>query len=161
MSEPKTESKDEPKAEPKRAFIRALWGVYGDERKYYKRRPKQDNDIEMVKLNQNAQPHVTYVFGEDNYKYLIDKGLDCRLVDKRPIVWDMDEEQFRHKLEVLHQGMLEFDEIIFLDWDCTECRPLPDDFWDKLAEKAPIQAVLRQYHKRKAYWRKSDQMVHH
>ena len=141
----------------KRAFIRALWGIYEHEgRRFYMRRAKQDNDIKMVQMNQNALDNITYVFGEDNYKYLVDKGLECRLVDKRPIVWDMDKEQFRHKLEVLHQGMLEFDEIVFLDWDCTECRPIADNFWDRLSEKAPLQAVLRQYHKRKAFWRKTD-----
>ena len=141
-----------------RGFIRGLWGIYEhQDRRFYKRRVKLDNDIKMISLNKNAQKHVTYVFGEDNYKYLIDRGFDARLVDKRPIVWDMDKEQFRHKLEVLYQGLQEFDEIVFLDWDCTECRPLPLDFWDKLAQKEPIQAVLRQYHKKKAPWRKIDQ----
>ena len=138
----------------KRAFIRGLWGIYEhDERRFYKRRLKLDNDMKMVKLNKNSKNHITYVFGEDNYKYLIDQGFEARLVDKRPIVWDMDNEQFRHKLEVLHQGMQEFDEIAFLDWDCTECRPLPDNFWERLGEKAEIQAVLRQYRRRKISWR--------
>lgn len=144
----------------KRSFIRGLWGIYEhEERRMFKRRTKLDNDMRMVKLNQNAdnENHVVYVFGEDNYKFLIDEGWDARMVDKRPIVWDMDNEQFRHKLEVLHQGMQEFDEIIFLDWDCTECRPLPDNFWDRLGEKAEIQAVLRQYRRRKAHWRNNNQ----
>jgi hypothetical protein len=69
----------------------------------------------------------------------------------------MDNEQFRHKLEVLHQGMQEFDEVVFLDWDCTECRPLPGNFWERLAEKSEIQAVLRQYRRKKVMWRKEHQ----
>lgn len=140
-----------------RAFIRGLWGIYEHGgRRFYTRRVKLDNDIKMIGLNQNAQKHITYVFGEDNYKYLTDNGFDARLIDKRPIVWNMDQEQFRHKLEVLYQGLQEFDEIVFLDWDCTECQPLPSNFWEKLAEKDSIQAVLRHYHKRKAVWRNSD-----
>jgi len=145
-------------ADVKRSFIRGLWGIYEhNNRRFFKRRTKLDNDFRMVKLNKNAPEHITYVFGEDNYKYLVDKGFKARLVDKRPIVWDMDKEQFRHKLEVLHQGMQEFDEIAFLDWDCTACRPIPSNFWDRLREKASIQAVLRQYRKKKLSWRLSDQ----
>jgi len=141
----------------KRGFIRGLWGIYEHEgRRYYKRRTKLDNDMKMIKLNKNAQEHVTYVFGEDNYKFLVDQGFDARLIDKRPVVWNMEKEQFRHKLEVLYQGLQEFDEIVFLDWDCTECKPLPPDFWERLAGKEPIQAVLRIYHKRKATWRDSN-----
>jgi hypothetical protein len=141
----------------KSAFIRGLWGVYEhQDRRFYKRRTKLDKDMEMVRLNQNSEKHITYVFGKDNYKYLVDNGFEARLVDKRPIVWDMDKEQFRHKLEVLHQGMQEFDEIVFLDWDCTEAKPLPDDFWEKLRAKAKIQAVLRMYRRRKIFWRGTD-----
>jgi|SaaInlV_165m_DNA_1040744.scaffolds.fasta_scaffold32880_3 hypothetical protein len=142
----------------KRAFIRGLWGIYEhDGRRFFKRRTKLDKDMDLVRLNKNAENHITYVFGEDNYKFLIDQGFEARLVDKRPIVWDMDNEQFRHKLEVLHQGMQEFDEIVFLDWDCTECRPIPDNFWERLSEKAEIQAVLRQYKKKKINWRPEHQ----
>ena len=90
----------------KSAFIRGLWGIYEhQDRRFYKRRTKLDKDMEMVRLNENAEKHITYVFGKDNYKYLLDNGFEARLIDKRPIVWDMDKEQFRHKLEVLHQGM--------------------------------------------------------
>ena len=140
-----------------KAFIRGLWGIYEHEgRRFFKRRTKLDNDFKLIRLNKNAPKHITYVFGKDNYKYLIDQGFEARLVDKRPIVWDMNKEQFRHKLEVLHQGMQEFDEIVFLDWDCTACRPLPRTFWKQLRKKASIQAVLRRYHKIKAPWRKTD-----
>ena len=137
--------------------MRGLWGIYDHEgRRFYQRRAKQDNDVKMIKLNENAATHITYVFGKDNAKYLEDQGFETRLIDKRPIVWDMDTEQFRHKLEVLHQGLQEFDEIVFLDWDCTECKPLPDDFWERLEKKDTIQAVLRQYKHIKTRWRNID-----
>ncbi|MFA7219298.1 MAG: hypothetical protein WC119_02180 [Synergistaceae bacterium] len=141
----------------KRSFIRALWGIYEHkERRMYKRRTIQDNNMRILKKNKMAQPFVCYTFGEDNHKFLEDQGFNSVMIDKRPIVWDMDTKQFRHKLEVLKCGLQEFDEIIFLDWDCMAIRPLPNDMWDKLYEKEPIQAILRMYHRKKAIWRKNE-----
>jgi len=99
------------------------------------------------------------VFGEDNYKFLEDQGISAKLVDKRDIVWDLDTQQFRHKLEAFRLGMQDFDEIVFLDWDELPIAPLPDDFWDVLRKKASIQAILRMYHRRKATWRKINQRM--
>lgn len=141
----------------KRGFIRALWGVYDhQERRMYKRRAVQDNNIALIKLNPMAQPFTCYTFGEDNHKFLIDQGIDSSLVDKKPIIWDMETKQFRHKLEVLKCGLQDYDEVVFLDWDCMAIRPLPKDMWESLAEKEPIQAILRMYHRRKAMWRKRE-----
>ena len=54
--------------------------------------------------------------------------------------------------------MIEYDEIVLLDWDTVQIKPIPEDFWDVLAQKAPIQAVLRVYFRLKAtQWRKIDQ----
>lgn len=138
----------------KRSFIRTMWGIYEHEgRRFFKRRAKLDNDIALVQKCPYSEPFRTYVFGEDNYKFLVDKGFDCKLIDKKPIVWDMNKEQFRHKLEAFKCGMEDFDEIVFLDWDTFPIKPLPKDFWDVLNKKESIQAILRMYHRRKAYWR--------
>jgi hypothetical protein len=147
----------EEKKEPTRSFIRGLWGVHDNPDRYYQRRHKMDNDIKFMKHFKYNEPFRTYVFGEDNYKYLVDQGFDCRLVDKKPIAWDMEKEQFRHKLECFKQGMDDFDEVVFLDWDCLPIKALPDDFWDVLRAKGPFQAILRGYKRRKAMWRKVDQ----
>ena len=145
-------------SEVKRGFIRGLWGIYEHEgRRLYKRRGKIDHDIRLCMHNKNNEPFRVYVFGEDNYKYLVDLGFDCKLVDKKPILWDMDTQQYRHKLEVFYQGLQEFDEVVFLDWDCQPIKPLPDNFWEVLGQKAPIQGALNIYHRRKAHWRKQDQ----
>jgi len=142
----------------KRGFIRALWGVYDHQGKsrFWTRREKVDNDIELVLNSKYSPPFMTYVFGKDNYSYLVDKGVACKLIDDKPILWDMDTQQFRHKLEVFKAGMEDLDEIIFLDWDCIPIKPVPDYLWETLGKKAPIQAILRQYFKRKANWRKID-----
>jgi len=140
-----------------RSFVRGLWGVYDNTRRFFKRRSKMDDDINMVQRNRYEKSFVTYVFGDDNYKYLVDQGFKCKLVDKKPILWDMNTQQFRHKLEILKQGMQDFNEIVFLDWDCMPIKEIPKDFWDVLGKKAPLQAILRMYHRRKATWRKTDQ----
>lgn len=137
-------------------FIRGLWGVVGDERgKLYKRRTKISNDIELIKCSKYQQPFTTFVFGENNYRFLMDNGFDCVLIDKKPIIWDMEKEQFRHKLEVFKRGSEMFDEVVFLDWDTYPIQPFPDDFWDNVARKSNIQATLRTYRRKGAYKRKN------
>lgn len=141
----------------KRGFVRTLWGIYDNTRRFYMRRAKMDNDIRLLLKNPNNTPWRTYVFGEDNLKFLSDLGVqDLVLVDKRPYIWDMDTQQFRHKLEAFKCGMQDFDEMVFLDWDCQPEKPLPADFWDVLGKKEPIQAIIRSYRKKKVFWRNED-----
>lgn len=141
-----------------RSVIRALWGIYEhNDRRMYKRRGTQDANIKLVKMNRTSLPFCCYTFGEDNHKFLLDKGINSRLVDKRPIVWDMDNEQFRHKLEVLKCGLNDFDEVIFMDWDCMAIRPFTHTMWDTVSKGNDIQAILRMYKRRKATWRISHQ----
>lgn len=141
----------------KRGFVRTLWGIHDHQgRRFYKRRSKIDNDIILQKQSKFAPPCKIFVFGEDNYKALIDDGFDCELADKKPIVWDMDKQQFRHKIEAFKLGMELFDEMVFLDWDMYSLKPLPDHFWDVLQKKDALQAIIRMYHRRKAYWRRGD-----
>jgi len=137
-------------------FIRALWGIHEHKgRRFYLRRTKIDNDIELVLHNKYCPPFKTYVFGKDNYKYLMDKGFDCKLLDNKPIVWDMDTKQFRHKFEAFKAAAEDFDKFVFLDWDMMVVKPLPKDFWDVLAQKQSFQAIMRIYHRKKAMWRKA------
>jgi hypothetical protein len=140
----------------KRAFVRGLWGIHDNTRRYYKRRSKMDKDIKFLKKAKFNEPFVSYVFGNDNYDFLKSEGFDCVKVSDDPILWDMDTQQFRHKIDVFRAAMEDFDQIVFLDWDTVPIKKLPDDFWDKLAEKEKIQAILRMYHRRKATWRKED-----
>jgi len=140
----------------KAGFVRALWGVYNNEERYLKRRGKMDEDIKLLLKNPYNEPFTTFVFGEDNYKYACDQGLSCALIDKRPIVWDMNTQQFRHKIEAFRVGMQEFDQMVFLDFDTYPVKPLPNDFWDELGKKEALQVPLRIYHRKKVFWRKQD-----
>jgi len=138
----------------KRKFIRALWGIHDHQgRRFYKRRSKIDDDISVMMKNPYVEPFRVYVFGKENYKKVDDLGFDAVLLDDRPIVWDMDNEQFRHKLEVLKVAMEDFDEVVFLDWDTLPVAQLPENFWEKMHEKDSFQSPLIQYKRRKASWR--------
>lgn len=138
----------------KRGFVRSLWGVHEHEgRRFYKRRTKQDNDIRLMMMNPYVPKFKVYVFGEDNYNMTQELGFDAVLLDKRPIIWDMDTQQFRHKLEVFDKAMEDFDEIVFLDWDCLPIKPIPEDFWEKMYQKEAFQSNLIQYRRKKAMWR--------
>jgi len=142
----------------KSKFIRTLWGEYDASDKNKHRRKKMEVDIKLLLQNPYKVEFKTYVFGKDNFSFLQDHGIeDCELIDTKPIVWDMATQQFRHKIEAFKRGIEEFDEIVFLDWDCQAIKPLPCLFWEKLRELEKIQAVLRMYKRRKAYWRKKDQ----
>lgn len=141
----------------KQSFVRTLWGVYDNTRRFYQRRAKMDNDIKLLVSNPYNHSWRTYVFGEDNLKFLQDNGVDnCVLADKKPYIWDMDTQQYRHKLEAFKLGMQDFDEIVFLDWDCQPEKQLPSDFWEVLRNKNSFQAIIRMYARKKAYWRNSD-----
>jgi hypothetical protein len=143
----------------KRSFIRGIFGVKDDDRRFHKCRNQIDKDIEYCLHNAYDLPFVAYVFGEDNYKQLIDMGVNAVLVDKRPIVWDLDSQMMRHKLEFFKAGMEEFDEVIFLDWDVLPIKKIPDNIWDSLGSKAPLQAILRRYKRNKATWRDADKNI--
>tara|TARA_R110000824_G_scaffold12226_8_gene53696 strand:- start:9279 stop:10010 length:732 start_codon:yes stop_codon:yes gene_type:complete len=140
----------------KRGFVRTLWGEYREEKSFLRRR-KMDLDIKWAQTNPLDVEYVTFTFGEDNHKALNDKGIKNTLVDKRPVVWDMDKQQFRHKIEAFKLGMEVFDEMVFLDWDCQPFRSVPENFWEVLGRKESLQAILRMYKRRKATWRRSDQ----
>lgn len=141
----------------KKGFIRALWGTYDANQRHFMHRGKINRDIKLSMHNKYLPPYVTFVFGRDNYTQLIDEGFkDCILADEKPIVWDMNTEQFRHKLEALKLGMEIFDEIVYTDIDTLPIKAIPDNFWPTLANKSSIQAILRMYHRKRCFWRKTD-----
>jgi len=124
----------------KRAFIRVVYG----------------NCIESSRLNseiKNIIAHpltrffITYVYGEDNYKYLKSLGVDhctsLKLVSKNPWEWP-NLIGLRHKIESYRIAMEDdgYDEIVFLDWDTLPTRELDSDFWDILGRKKEFQAPL-------------------
>jgi hypothetical protein len=140
----------------KRGFIRTLWGIKNRTERRLKRRDKMDGDIKFLSLNKYDKTDMVYVFGEDNYKYLVDLGFKCRLLTKEPCAWDMEKEQYRHKLEVFYRASLDFEEFIFLDWDCMPIKELPLDFWEGFYKKQTFQAALSQYKRPRINFRETE-----
>jgi len=139
-------------------FIRCVWGIYENQKnRWYTRRPKIDNDIGLSILNPYAPKSKVYVFGEDNQKKMVDLGFDSVLIDKKPFVWDMENEQYRHKIEAWKYGLLDFEQVVFIDWDCVPIQPIPEDFWSVLASGPKIQATLYMYRKRRVRFRPSNE----
>jgi len=137
----------------KKSFIRAVWGDITSDGI---RGGKLRRDIDLIKNNKFTEPFVIYVFGKENYRQLTLENFDCRLINDSPVVWDMKTELYRHKLQVFVEAMQDFNEIVFLDWDCRPTAKLPEDFWTRMKKKAPFQANLFQYRTKKCLWRSVD-----
>jgi hypothetical protein len=143
----------------KRAIIRGIWGIYDNSHRLLARRTKIDTDIKGVLENKFEEPFVIYVFGEENYKKISALYPRCILIHKEPFMFDLIKFQYRHKMEAIRYAMEEdkYDEIIWLDWDCFPSAKVPLDLWDKLGKKESFQACLQIYHKKKCFWRPTDQ----
>ena len=138
------------------SFIHGLWGVYSQKSHWWARLPKCEQDIKLYHLNPYSPKTVVYIFGEENFKRMTDLGFDCRLVDKRPYVWDMETEQYRHKMEIWKAGAYDFDSVTFLDFDCIPLKPIPEDFWPVMNQGEPIKTSIYQYVKKRVNRPPSD-----
>lgn len=142
----------------KRAFVRALWGTFLDINDSTNPRPSKTlDDIKAQVDPKYKHPFVVYTFGRKNHDYLISMGFDSKLVSEAYQLWDMKTELYRHKLEVFKYAMQDYDEIVYLDWDCVAIQPIVEDFWDRLGKRESFQANLFQYLTKKCLWRREDQ----
>ena len=48
----------------------------------------------------------------------------------------------------------DYDEILWVDWDCYPLKEMPDNYWDIMGKKESFQANLMTYHHRQCWWRK-------
>ena len=142
----------------KRGFIRALWGIHSKLHRITRRRYRVDDNISTILKNKHNDPFKVYVMGEDNYQWLKNQGFDCVMVNENPAPFDLIRHQYRHKLEIIKYAMEEdgYDEMVYLDWDCFPQKQLAKNFWEELGKKESFQANLQIYHRRKAYWRKTE-----
>lgn len=138
----------------KRSFVRALWGNCCFDPSDIKKTILQD--IENIQNNQYNEPFVVYAMGKKNYEFISNKGFNCILMDTLPVRYDMAKYLWRHKLDVLKRAMEDFDEIVFMDWDCKPTKKIPVDFWEIMRKKAPFQANLMQYRTKRCLWRRND-----
>jgi len=138
-------------------FIRCLYGTYDTS----PRLKKIDNDINRVINGEYKHPFVTYVFGENNYKMLTDKGLEVKLVDKNPMPFKLKDggHTYRNKMELIKIAMEDYKELIYLDWDCYQMTQIPDNMWEELRQREFIQGCFQMYRRRQVSWRQDNQRV--
>tara|TARA_Y100000389_G_C17464564_1_gene524454 strand:+ start:2648 stop:3328 length:681 start_codon:yes stop_codon:yes gene_type:complete len=79
-------------------LVRALWGTRKDILNEIPRQPQLDE--------------VVYVWGKNNWEYLISLGYETRYVT------DTEEMDYKFKLDAIDLAYEEFGNILFLDWDC-------------------------------------------
>jgi hypothetical protein len=114
--------------ETKIKIIRAYWG----DSKKLKR------EIPPLSIYENQ---IVYVWGGDNEDFLKKRGFKTRLVtEEDPCKLDYSNLLIR-KLIAVKLALEEFEEIMFIDWDCYILRELDDNFYKYIASK-PIQIPL-------------------
>jgi len=132
----------------KREFIRSLWGNVSQHRE-----GKIQKEILSTK---DKNWFVVLTFGIDNHNWLEENGFRSILINEAPVIWDLETEMYRHKLEVFREAFNYFDEIVFLDWDCIPIKDIGNS-WKNLNKKESFQANLFQYRTKKCLWRVNDQ----
>jgi len=144
-----------------RSFVRGIWGEFDDSEKHLRRRngislrEKVYRDMKLSLVNPYEPKFRVYVFGSDNYKKVQDMGFeDVKLIDKRPCVWDMKKHIYRHKVEIWNAALKDFDEVVFLDWDCFPVAKIPKNFWKVMSKGPDLQGALYCYKRRKNHWRR-------
>ena len=148
-------------SDKKRGFIRVLWGTQkeGDDFSRNKREIVND-DVEVLSRNKfdSLLNPITFIFGRDNYRYMIDQGFtSCVMLDKNPWPKIYENQHFFAPKFAAYQAATDyFDEFVFLDIDCMPVKPLPDNFWEEHAKKEAIQGSLMLYMVRVAGWRDRD-----
>jgi hypothetical protein len=109
-------------------IIRAYWGDSKKLRDEIPPLPIYDNQI-------------VYVWGENNDKFLRDRGFETRIVtEEDPCKIDHKNSLIR-KLIAIKMSLEEFHEIMFIDWDCYILRELDDSFYKYISDK-PTQIPL-------------------
>lgn len=147
----------------KKGFVRILFGEFSDKwipenhgnvsnkHRHVISRTKTQKEIEWVVSPKNNKPKidfVTYVFGKENQKILDNLGLKTVLVHDEPYMWWPEHRRiWWHKLHVYRFIAQEnnYDEFVYIDWDCCLQKPLFDDFWERLGKKESFQANLMSY----------------
>jgi len=136
----------------KHGFIRLAWG---DCSSNGLRGGKLYKDI-CRSIEKEKFPFVIYVLGTENYKYFTKLGFSCVLVNDSPLIFDVETQQWAHKLYLLSCAMHDYDEMVYLDWDCEPVKPIDNNIWDILNKKESFQANLFFYRTKRCLWRENE-----
>lgn len=125
-------------------FIRAYWGDLNEF--------DHKNEIKAAALNKELN-EIVYVWGKENEKFIKSFGYKTRLMSEMSTEYGshfyLDSDKYMiHKLASLKRGIYEFDEVIFLDWDCIQIKKIDDKFFKLLKyNNSEIQMPLYSYPK--------------
>jgi len=81
---------------------------------------------------------TVFVWGEENLQEFINRGYDAILIrsDRGPgQMFNTSGTMFGRKLVAIDKGLMKFDEVLFLDWDCNFVKPMDENFRSMLDEK--------------------------
>ena len=139
------------------AFIRGLWGVPRPDAptNEAKTRVSVVPEIQNWARDSRGIPFTTYAFGTDNKTFLASMKIDAKLLSDKPEVWDNSVDMWRHKIEIIRRALDDFDEVVWLDWDCIPVTDLPPDFWQRLADGQPYKACLKMQKHPHCKWRQN------
>jgi len=149
----------------KRGIIRAFWGCPSDalsgnyrfEKEFsidknncvIKRWDRIKNSIGSVSKDKDKKQYpydVIYVFGKENKRLLSDFGIESVLIWDEPFKFHPVRRHWWHKLFAMKYAMEnDFNELVWLDWDCKMIKTIDNNFWDVLAKKETFQASLVKY----------------
>lgn len=126
------------------------------------RRFKMDEDIKLNLELQDRLPlntYTVYVLGRDNFEYVKSLGLNAKLVDDKPFIYDITKYCYRNKLFLLENVLNELrgDSVLVLDWDCLPSKSFKFDYFtNNFKPSGVISANLMVYTKPKCGWRAVD-----
>ena len=96
---------------------------------------------------------MVFVWGLDNYQFIKSLGFNCTLMSNNSTEFGEDylydsDKYMIHKLVAIKCGIDLFNQIIFLDWDCNQLKPIDNEFYKLLGERnTDIQMPLYVYPK--------------
>ena len=154
-------------------FVRGFWGD-SDPSYPTTTRTKTLRDIrKSLAAEFQPEPLIVYCWGTENFEFLKSLGVEAELVSERPIEdysngktprdainpkgkgkINYGVSMWRHKLECIRMALRNYGkQVIWLDWDVHQIRPIPSHFWAYLEVGRPIRAALRSYKRPQCPWR--------
>jgi len=137
------------------SFIRGLWGVpdFNTTDTLLRIRAGIADELINWKAYCPSVPFKTYAYGKDNCEVLAFLGIDYVKLSDEPVIWDNSKYMHRHKIEIVRKALDDFNEIVWLDWDCQQRMKIPTNFWEKASEGQPFLACLKRQKCRHCRWR--------
>ena len=154
-------------------FIRGLWGD-AEISKW----PKSLADVATTAINKHHPTYIhTYVYGKTNSHYLSWLRVEHKTISLSPVNnWGSTDERkaskrgrekhwgdvnwgvsiWRHKLEIIKQGLIDYGEVVWLDWDCWQMSEMPEDFWTLISSGQPLQASMLHFTRPRLTWREGE-----